>query len=95
MKSATVSELKNHLSKFLRWVKQGEPVVVLDRGIPVAEIHPRQKKNSLSSDRLNQLEAKGVLRRGDVGKLKEFPFPPEAKKTGALEALLQERVTSR
>lgn len=40
MKTATVTELKNRLSHFLRLVARGETVTVLDRGRPVAQVTP-------------------------------------------------------
>jgi prevent-host-death family protein len=98
VKSATISELKNQLSKFLRFVKQGEVVVILDRGVPVAEIQPRQPGSSKATkdeERLNRLEAKGIIRRGNPQKLKKFPYPPDNGHTGVLEALLEERRSGR
>jgi len=35
-----VRELKNSLSSYLRLVRQGETVVVTDRGVPVARVIP-------------------------------------------------------
>jgi prevent-host-death family protein len=35
-----VRELKNSLSSYLRRVRQGETVVVTDRGVPVARVIP-------------------------------------------------------
>lgn len=35
-----VRELKNSLSRYLRRVREGETVVVTDRGVPVARIIP-------------------------------------------------------
>lgn len=40
MKKVGIAELKAHLSGHLRAVKEGETVVVLDRGTPVARIVP-------------------------------------------------------
>lgn len=92
MKNATISELKNHLSKYLRYVKQGEPVLVLDRGLAVAEICPRRiSGKSESEDLLRRLEAKGIIRRGDPSKLKNFRLPKGRRQTGVLDALLAER----
>jgi prevent-host-death family protein len=40
MKSVGVAELKSHLSKHLRTVRRGQPLTVLDRNTPVAQIIP-------------------------------------------------------
>ena len=40
MKAINVSELKNHLSKYLRMASRGGRVVVKDRDDPIAEIGP-------------------------------------------------------
>jgi prevent-host-death family protein len=38
MKTATVTDLKNRLSHYLRLVARGESVTILDRGRPVARV---------------------------------------------------------
>ena len=40
MKTASVSELKSRLSEFLRLVRGGDTVMVMDRGHPVALLGP-------------------------------------------------------
>jgi len=40
MKQVGIADLKAHLSGHLRTVKQGEPLLVMDRGTPVARILP-------------------------------------------------------
>ena len=40
MRTVKIGELKNQLSAHLRYVQQGEEVVVLDRNRPVARILP-------------------------------------------------------
>jgi antitoxin (DNA-binding transcriptional repressor) of toxin-antitoxin stability system len=40
MKSATISDLKNRLSYYLRFVRRGETVLVLDRDRAIARIEP-------------------------------------------------------
>lgn len=95
MKSATISELKNQLSKFLRYVKHGEVVVVLERGVPVAEIQPRSKKGEGADERLDRLEAKGIVRRGNSKWIQGFPFPSKGTPSGVLDALLEERRSGR
>lgn len=51
-------ELKNHLSKYLRRVKAGEPVTITERGKPIGHIIPiRQDLNT----RLHTLADAGLL----------------------------------
>ena len=94
MKQANVSELKNQLSQFLRFVKQGEAVLVLERGIPIAEIQPRLSKAN-SEDRLEHLAAKGIIHRGDSKKIKKWKPPSKKPSKGVLKSLLEERRSGR
>ncbi|MBI3184424.1 MAG: type II toxin-antitoxin system Phd/YefM family antitoxin [Myxococcales bacterium] len=40
MKTAKIAELKAHLSQYLKLVKKGQRVLVLERNAPVAELVP-------------------------------------------------------
>ena len=40
MRSVNVAELKNRLSKYLRFAKAGEEIVIRDRSLPVAKLVP-------------------------------------------------------
>jgi prevent-host-death family protein len=40
MKTVNIGTLKNQLSEYLRYVRNGEEVVVRDRNVPVARILP-------------------------------------------------------
>jgi len=53
-----VRELKDHLSRYLERVREGEEIVVTDRGRPVA----RLTSVDASTDRLADLVAAGVVR---------------------------------
>ncbi len=67
MKYAKIGELRDHLSRYLDQVRDGGDVLVLDRDRPVARIvpagsaHPAPGKDS---DRLLDLERRGLVRRG-------------------------------
>jgi prevent-host-death family protein len=69
MKSINVSELKTHLSKYLRMASRGTRIVVKDRNEPVAELGPLQQENIPWRERLSQ---EGRLRLGtqNWGKLR-------------------------
>jgi prevent-host-death family protein len=97
MRSASISEAKNKLSALLDRVRAGETILILDRGIPVAQLVPA---NEVSDDaRMARLERAGVIRppkrRGHAPSRLAQPPPGPAGGTGALEGLLQERRESR
>ncbi len=47
MKQARIAELKARLSEYLRAVRRGETVTVLDRDTPVAQIVPFRERPAL------------------------------------------------
>lgn len=95
MKKATIADLKNRLSQFLRYVKEGESVLILEREAPIAHIVPLSKRRGPESHRLADLEARGIIQRGDPGRLKKFLFPKKSPASGLLDALLKERKEGR
>lgn len=91
MERATIAELKNHLSAYLRKVKAGETVVVLERDRPIARLE-RISGADDPEGRLARLEAAGLIQRPvrplRIEALRE-PAPGAGR--GVLEALLRER----
>jgi prevent-host-death family protein len=61
MKSIDVSELKTHLSKYLRMASRGTRIVVKNRNEPVAELGPLRQESIPCRERLEQA---GRLRLG-------------------------------
>ena len=99
MRTATISDAKNHLSAYIDLVRQGETVVILDRNKPVARLMPIDPATDLDHEaRLSELERKGVLRRAEVrpsrGLLKSLPPAPKIK-GDLLAVLIAERSESR
>jgi prevent-host-death family protein len=93
MKSASVTELKANLSRYLRMVRRGSEVQILERGVPIAKLvalHGIAREGDAS--RLERLAKAGVLRRGtgDLGWATEEP-PVRAKKASLSRALHQDR----
>ena len=74
MVTAGTKELKNSLSRYLRIVRQGTPVVVTDRGRPIAEIRPLGRPAGAPAVelRLAELAARGVLALPTQKQLKPF-----------------------
>jgi len=95
MVRATVSELKNHLSAYLRKVQAGETVLILDRNRPIARIERIAGPEAIDQ-RLADLAAAGLVR------LPTQPLPmkllrakrPRSRQS-VLEALLEERSEGR
>jgi prevent-host-death family protein len=88
--TAGISELKNRLSAYLDKVRAGETVLVLDRGVPIAELTPT---NDVSGDeRLARLVRKGIVRPAKgPPPLHLLDEPPPNSRASVLEALLEER----
>ena len=64
MKTATLTETKNNLSALVDQVRNGETVLILDRGRPVARLESVLEGDSPSEGRLARLEREGLMRRG-------------------------------
>lgn len=94
MKRASITEAKNNLSALIDSVKGGSPVLIVDRGRPVARLEPVSGAASDEDSRLARLVRDGVVRRarGHVPKGLFGTSPPRAKKgVSAVRALLDER----
>ena len=89
MSTASVSELKARLSAYLREVRQGGEVQVLDRGKPVARLVPLATEDvadqATDKRRRERLIASGVLRPGTGIDLTTQPLQVSAKLGRALE----------
>ncbi len=94
---AKVSELKAQLSRYLDRVKAGQEVVITDRGTPVAKLVPIPAAEGDDERRLEELERRGLIRRG-TGQLPAdfWDWPrPEDPDGLVLKALLEERESGR
>jgi prevent-host-death family protein len=95
MEKVTISELKNQLSAFLKKVRAGESVLILDRNRPVARLESVER-GGLVDERLARLESEGLLRRPT----QPFPKnilqePPIEVRESVLDTLIEERRTGR
>jgi prevent-host-death family protein len=78
MQLVGVRELKNRLTHYLDAAKNGDNVVVTDRGKPVAILHRLDKieESAGAEERLAALAAKGQIslpkRKGTFGKVARF-----------------------
>jgi prevent-host-death family protein len=74
MKVVGVRELKSRLSEYLRSVREGERVIVTDRGEPVAALVPPDDADVRSLDpRLAALVRKGLARPGAANRPELYP----------------------
>jgi len=99
MRSASISELKNGLSSYVDLVREGETVVITDRGRAVAQLVPPARSKSPEVDeRRALLEGRGILLRATAragkGFLDRLPKLPQAR-GDVLDALLEERREAR
>jgi prevent-host-death family protein len=94
MKKASITEAKNNLSALIDSVKGGTPVLIVDRGRPVARLEPVSGMGALDDNRLARLVREGIVRpaRGTVPKALFANRPPRTKKgASGVRALLDER----
>jgi len=91
----TISDLRNRLSEYLRKVRAGETVLVLDRDRPIARIERIDGRQAFD-ERLIRLEAAGLVRRPS----RPLPMaaleakPPNSRRS-VLDALIEERADGR
>ena len=101
MKKSSITDAKNNLSALIDGLKSGSPVLIVDRGRPVARLEPvAPSPGDRAGDdgRLDRLERDGVLRRGGgtlpKGVLTRQPPRPKSG-ASALRVLLDERRSGR
>ena len=91
MEKATISEIKNHLSAYLKKVKAGQSILILDRDQPVARLE-RVERDEHPDDRLTRLERAGLIRRATRPvPIKTLKAPAPKAKAGVLQALVEDR----
>jgi prevent-host-death family protein len=95
MKIASITEAKNSLSALIDGLKAGTPVLIVDRGRPVARLEPVTGSGQGESDgRLARLLRDGVVRprRNDPPRtLFRGPLPRIQAGASGVEALTRER----
>lgn len=91
MEKATISELKNRLSAYLKKVRAGHTVLIFDRNRPVARLE-RVEAGTAHDDKLGRLERAGLLRRGkSAPRLKELRAGAPKAARSVTQALIEER----
>ena len=99
MKKASITEAKNRLSALIDGLKRGAPVLIVDRGRPVARLEPVTGLGEREQEgRLSRLIREGIVRPARKPLTSSlFPSqPPRANgDASAVAALLAERRDSR
>ncbi len=89
MTTASISDLKANLSRYLREVRCGGEVQVLDRGAPIARLVPPAAKDDHGVR--GRLIGAGLLRPGKGGAAAILDQPPLVLPVSLSEALAEER----
>lgn len=96
MRTAKLTELKNHLSRFIDQARRGERVRILVRGVPVADLVPVEASPTGDHEEdawLGSLEADGIIRRGPGLLADELwePVVPEISGAPLSRTVVEER----
>jgi prevent-host-death family protein len=68
MKKASITEAKNNLSALIDGLKDGSPVLITDRGRPVARLEPAlESDEGADAGRIARLVREGLVRPGRGG----------------------------
>lgn len=89
MTTASISELKANLSRYVNEVRRGGEVQVLDRGMPVARLVPASAGHDPNA--LDRLVSRGLIRRGKGDRAAILKEPPLELSESILDALLADR----
>lgn len=99
MKTATLTETKNHLSALIDQVRHGETILILDRGRAVARLASVLSEESNSPEgRIDRLERQGLLHRAQAPKPRDLfarPRPQARDGVSILDVLLEARRSDR
>ena len=94
MTRVSISELKANLSKYVREVRRGGEVQILDRGAPVAWLKPAVELQ-VDTDEEEALRTRlirdGILTPGTGSSRRIIDEPPIRLRASILEALMEDR----
>ena len=96
MKRVSITEAKNRLSALIDGIKEGSPVLIVDRGRPVARLEPVTSggRGKEQDGRLSRLIRQGIVRPGNVPLSRSlFTAQPPRLKSGiaAVAELVEQR----
>jgi len=91
MSAVSVRELKNHLSEHLRRARDGQRILVTDRGRPIAEITPLRAESLTLDERLARLEEEGEITLPQGRKARSLVRATRVRGRPVSETLLEDR----
>lgn len=92
MKRVSVTELKNRLSHYLRLVKRGETIELLERKVPIARLSGLAGVPANDEELLQRLERDGIVTRPAGRPYRGFlKSPPVPCTADIVKALIEER----
>jgi prevent-host-death family protein len=97
MKSESISGAKNRLSALIKRVQRGEPILITDRGVPVAKLVPVQLGPGVP-ERIIALAQQGLARLPDRepdDAWLRLPRPRPAAGPSVVDLLIEERRSGR
>lgn len=97
MEKAKISELRDRLSYYLRRVREGESIEILDRKDPVARLIPVPAASEASQAWVRRLQRAGTVNVGRMQGVRAL-LDKKAKReppSGVLQTLLEERKSGR
>jgi antitoxin (DNA-binding transcriptional repressor) of toxin-antitoxin stability system len=91
VEKATISQLKDRLSAYLKKVRAGRSILIVDRDEPIARLE-RIEPGGAADDRVSRLERAGLVRRGK-GRIDPAALRRQAPRprVSVLAALLDDR----
>jgi antitoxin (DNA-binding transcriptional repressor) of toxin-antitoxin stability system len=95
MKAVGLRELKNRLSEYVRMVRNGETVLVSDRGAVVAELRPPGTNAAASDPVTESLARHGNVTVGAPNRADLYPSLTEIVLPGTAQRLLDEERADR
>ncbi len=92
MKRVAISQLKDRLSEYLRLVKRGETIEILERSVPIARIEAIHPAAQSTNEKIARLVREGVISPPSARLDKSFlSRPPIPCKGDIVRAVLEER----
>jgi len=99
MEKTTISQLKARLSAYLKKVRAGQTILILDRDEPVARLErvaAGAAAGDRDADRLARLERRGQLRRATrILPMKELRRPAPRSRASVVDAVIEDRRSGR
>ena len=91
MISAGIKELKNNLSRYLSKVKNGENILITERGKAIARIIREDPKEIHLREVLSPLIVKGLIKLPSQKIIREIPSPLKLSGKPVSEMVLEDR----